>query len=343
MLAQTALEGFTEINRQVLESALAYLSCPLDKQELIINTENKETISDGEFCCTTCGATYPIVNGVPYFFEGGNGYEWDICASPESIIQCITAEREDKPRTWKKVISLSSLLQRRFKSAKKSIDALFEIVSSVPADTETQAFLMQAATAARYDLENYRGTFTLAPQVISALQQQQDSGIIVEGACATGENLLASASSIDSPFYMGLDISGAMVRTAQQQARGKMLFVQGNICLLPIKKNAAGIYILNNVFDRVVDPLQACREADGILRTNGTFVLSNCEPLQFTYQTADGRTVLFVSKEKQLSLEQGLALAGFQKKGENQGVWNVQTTAYGRETLPYKTIWGVRT
>lgn len=346
MLAQTALGVFTAIRRTVLEEALQYLACPRDKQQLASNIENKDLISEGEFTCTSCGTRYPIINGVPYFFESGNGFEWNPSVSQEEIKQELT-KTTDASQLWGQIVSLGPLLMRQLKrrqaARKETIDALFQIVTSIDTNPERQARMMQAATAARYNLENYRGTFVLDRTIMLDLQQQYQKGIIVEGACATGENLLALASSIDSPFYVGLDISGAMIRTAQQQARKKMLFVQGDICSLPFKENSAGIYVLNNVFDRVVDPPKACTEAGKtVLAQNGYLVLSNCDPLQFTYKTADGREVLFVPQDKQLSLEQGLVLAGFEQQIEQRGMWQIETIAYGAEQLPYKTIYGGR-
>ncbi len=340
MLAQTALEAFTQINRKTLEQALSYLACPLDKQELFLDIESRDAVSDGQYICSRCKTIYPIINGVPYFFATGNGFEWDATSTLPEIKQRL-AETQDIQVLWKMILSLAPFLLTQTKDRKLSIDTLFEIVTSSPRDPATQAILMQAATAARYDLENYRGTFTLDNEIICSLQQRYAQGIIVEGACATGENLLA-LTSLDSDFYIGLDISGVMVRTAQQQAKKNMLFLQGDICSLPLRQRIAEVYVLNNVFDRVVDPPQACTEASNVISAQGYFVLSNCDPLQFTYTTQDNRTVLFVPREKQLSLEQGLAYAGFTKIREQQGVWQIQTVAYGAEQLPYKTIYGGR-
>jgi uncharacterized protein YbaR (Trm112 family)/ubiquinone/menaquinone biosynthesis C-methylase UbiE len=342
LLAQTALGEFTEIRRRTLEDSLQYLACPRDKNVLLLDIENKDTISEGEFSCTACGTRYPIINGVPYFFESGNGFEWDAQATVSEIKQTL-AETQDIQALWKMILSLGPFLLRQTKDRKASIDTLFEIVTFLAQDTITQAILMQAATAARYDLEKYTGTLILDASVIVNLQQQYRNGVIIEGACATGENLLVMASSIASPFYVGLDISGAMVRSAQQQAEERMLFVQGDICSLPFRKNAAGIYVLNNVFDRVVDPPKACTEAQKIvLAQNGYLVLSNCDPLQYTYKTVDGREILFVPPNKQLTLEQGLVLAGFEQQMEQRGTWQIQTIAYGAEQLQYKTIYGGR-
>ncbi|MBI4453705.1 class I SAM-dependent methyltransferase [Candidatus Woesearchaeota archaeon] len=280
---------------------------------------------------------------------------------------------------------------------KKAIDAIFFLVSSVAkltdVNVETKAFLMQAATAARYDCEIYRGTFKLPVGIFEYLvfqvpkeDRQQfikyeyypntfKQGIIVEGACATGECLNQLEQTIlsynrntfapcigqgfdpklinlgiSSGFYLGVDISGNMIRTAQRRygflkrnTKLKKLFVQGDICNLPLREGSASLYVLNNVFDRVVDPSMACREADFILKREGSnFVLSNCDPLQFAYTTEEGVNIVFVPPEKQLSLKEGLKMAGFNPSYEENGVWKLETVAYGKEALPYLSLVGER-
>lgn len=207
------------------------------------------------------------------------------------------------------------------------------------------SFLTQAATAARYNAESYRGTFTLSATILKYLTENYGGGAraIVEGACATGECLSEITGTLNSDFYLGLDISGSLVRQAQEKAIENTLFVQGNICSLPLRENSADIYLLNNVFDRVVDPPEACRQADSILNGQQSFlILSNCDPLQFTYETESGDEINFVPKKKQLSLERGLKSSGFQKVLEERGVWQINTIAYGNESLPYKSLVGRR-
>ena len=68
----------------------------------------------------------------------------------------------------------------KLKDRKKTIDAIFFLVSSVAkltdVDVEAKAFLMQAATAARYDCEIYRGTFKLPVDVFEYLVFQVPKG-----------------------------------------------------------------------------------------------------------------------------------------------------------------------
>ncbi len=340
---------FTPIRRSTLERSLEYLVCPADQGELELDVANRDWISEGKFQCTECDATYNIRNGVPYFFDDGNGYEWDKDISEEKILASIIDSIGKDSITWTQIIALSNLFLDRFRDRKQAIDAIFKVVervvATIDANSQLQAYLTQAATAARYNLENYRGTFTLPNDILKFVigNYQPSSGIVVEGACATGECLLQLTEAIGSDFYLGLDIAGAMVRNAQQQALENMLFVQADICSLPIRTNSAGIYVLNNVFDRVMDPQKACEQANRILnKEQSELVLSNCDPLQYGYVTEEGLEVTFVPEEKQISLEKGFELAGFRVVVEQKGIWPIYTVAYDQEFLPYKSLGGRR-
>ena len=256
---------------------------------------------------------------------------------------------EDKDATWTKILSLGPFLLRRYSNRKKAIDNIFttieEVIKTTKPGKKTQAYLMQAGTAARYDVEIYRGTFRLSQDQIKFLAGnfRNYTDAVVEGACATGECLLELADAMGSQLYLGLDISGTMVREAQQKALNNVLFFQGDIKRLPIKENKAGIYVLNNVFDRVSNPRKASLEANRVLSDRDSFfVLSNCDPLQFSYKTERGLEIVFVPEKHQLSLEEGLKIAGFRCLTQEKGKWQVETIAYGLENLPYKSLIGGR-
>ena len=324
------------------------MACPADKAELKLDIPNSDDVSEGEYICSECSEKYEIREGVPYFFRKGNGFEWTEDMADIEIAESIAGTIMDKGQTWSKIMSLGGFLMRKTMDRKKSIDDIFSLISAVVeltgADKDAQAYLTQAGTAARYDIEVYRGTFMLSDALLQclAVNYKNDKGIIAEGACATGECLTQLAKNIDSGFYLGLDISGNMARIAQKTATGNTLFVQGDICSLPIKENALGIYVLNNVFDRVIDPVRACEQADLALSNKSYMVLSNCDPLQFEYKTDNGKMIVFVPVDRQLSLEQGLRRTGFKEIVQERGIWQVNTAAYGDESLPYKSLVGQR-
>ncbi len=337
------------IRREALEDSLNYLVCPSDKEELKLNINKSDSISEGEFQCNECGKTYEIRDGVPYFFEKGNGFEWKDNSSDKRIIEDIAETISDKDLTWSKIIALGPIFLNGTKDRRKAIDKIFNAIEEVirisNVGNETEAYLTQAATTARYDIEIYRGTFKLPKKIMEYLSKNYDKeqGIIVEGACATGDCLLEIKNKLNSEFYIGLDISGAMARESQRNAEENMLFIQGDISSLPLKKNSVGIYALNNVFDRVANPLEACSRANSALNKENSFlVLSNCDPLQFKYTTEEGEEIIFVPKEKQLSLDEGLIQSGFTKIMEQKGTWQIETAAYGKESLPYRSLIGVR-
>lgn len=53
------------------EALMDILCCPLDKEELELEVNQKEQsqaeteVLDGELICTECGTTYPIEEGIP--------------------------------------------------------------------------------------------------------------------------------------------------------------------------------------------------------------------------------------------------------------------------------------
>lgn len=338
-----------KIKNSTLLKSVKYLACPKDFGSLMLFTEIGEETSNGEYRCQDCNTTYPIRDGVPYFFEVGNGFEWNLSISDKEIITTLNEDIGINDLTWAKIVSLGPFLQKRSNDRKQAIDKLFNIIEAVVRDADINediaSYLTQAATTSRYDIEVYRGTFKLPQKIVNTIGQNlnDDLGLIVEGACATGDCLNELTDSLNGKFYLGLDISGSQVREAQEKAGNNELYVQGNITQLPVKTNKSGSYILNNVFDRVVDPGKASKEADRILKSNSSFLaLSNCDPLQFEYKTEDGLSVVWVPEKNRLSLEEGLKKAGFELIAKEKGDWYVQTVAYGKEVLPFKSLVGGR-
>ena len=208
--------------------------------------------------------------------------------------------------------------------------------------------MMQAATQARYELEIYRGTFKIPKSNLDEVLKIYNNGLVVEGACASGECLDDVCDYLSADFSIGVDLAGALLNDAvNSNGSDKKLYVQGDICKLPIRSDISGLYILNNVFDRVVNPMKAANEANRIVsNSNGVFVLSNCDPLQYGYQTDDCKEVLFVQEQNWLSLEDGLSIAGFSEVSRVKGIgadgWKLSTVAYGNENLPYLSLVGGR-
>jgi uncharacterized protein YbaR (Trm112 family) len=342
-------------NRRKFEKALEYLACPIDQQELYLDAPNKDFVYEGFFKCSRCGIEYPILNGIPYFGKT-DGFEWNSRLSDAEIAESITDTIDNKELSWLKITSLPAFFMKKYGrekcGRKQSIDSIcgvvIQAILSAKAADERASDLLQAATQARYEIDVYRGTFKIPEPNIAIIKRDYERGLIVEGACATGECLQQASNVLKPRFSIGLDIAGAMAKEADtKNSFQDRLFVQGDIRELPVRSSAAELYILNNVFDRVVNPKKAAEEANRIVyKNNGVFVLSNCDPLQYNYRTADGKDVLFVPQENQISLEEGLSLAGFKKSGEISGRgrtgWKISTIGYGKENLPYKSLVGRR-
>ncbi len=324
--------------------------CPKDKSALGLDAPNKDLINERAFTCPECQSSYPIRNGVAYFGKR-NGFEWSASKTDEKeIVASIIDTLDDQDITWNKIKALPELFISG--GRKKAIDAVFDIVALAiwesKADESSAAYMMQCATAARYETEVYRGTFRIPKRNMEAIVKNFDGNLVVEGACATGECLREISDVLKPRLSIGIDISGNLVSQAiERQGSKNILYVQGDISSLPIKSNSAGLYVLNNVFDRVANPRVAAAEADRITdNREGLFVLSNCNPLQYGYKTAEGTEILFVSPKNQVGFEEGMALAGFRKikaaVGKGKTGWKVGTIAYGNENLPYRSLVGVR-
>ncbi len=331
------------VARNLLERSLGYLCCPDDLGELNLDIPKIDRISEGQFSCTRCSRTYPVVNGLP-LFSRREDYDWAE-VDQRSIVEIIAADLGDLDLTKRRIVSLASLFFEKFGDRKAAIDEMFAVVGEVrkkAGDEVINSCLTQAATEARYDLEVYRGTFQASDPLLRFLKETYSGrGLIVEGACATGECLVQLANSFQDQFCIGLDLSANLARIAQSRA-SRVLFIQGDICSLPLKSFSVGMYVLNNVFDRVADPRKACLEAKRILNQSGIWELCNCDPLQYEYKPQGGETVVFVPEKRRLSLDQGLATAGLELIRREKGLWKVETIAYGKESLPYQSLVGRR-
>lgn len=338
------------VSRRNMEKSLEYLACPKDKGELRLEASPGDKIKEGLLVCRECKESYLINDGIPYFGIR-NGYEWKTQSTQSEVIKSILDTIDDKETSWRKILSLPNYFISKGYSRKQAIDSLFEVTarSIVAGDlgVEDAAYLMQAATEGRYDIETYRGTFLLPSDITGAIKRNYKGGPVIEGACATGESICSISDELSSSFSIGLDIAGSLLREASARNRLENgIYVQGDICSLPLKDGSMELAVLNNVFDRVTNPMMASEEIGRVVsRDAGLFALSNCDPLQYGYNSSSG-PVLFVPKENQISLEEGLRIAGFRQiasylSGKDDG-WRISTIAYGEEVLPYKSLLGER-
>ena len=299
---------------------MKYLACPDDKSELYLDVPKRDEVVEGRFQCRECSKEFEIWNGSVNFLGPGKR-EYDPFLSI---------------RDGRRTGFLIDLMQDAADRASK-------------VDEKKSAEIMQEATRQRYDCECYSGTWKIPQDIIKELKPYT-SGLIIEGACGPGEGLIKLRENIDCDFYIGIDISGKMVRKAQENARrlnrkgnrANMLFVQGDIRYLPLTSGMTKIYMVNNAWDRVAQPRKAAEEGKRILSEDGSVIFSNCQPLQYESQDA-GKNIINVPREERITLEEAVGLADCKPVLIREGyIWTVKTLLDGLENLPMKVVYGVR-
>ena len=337
-------------------NALDYLACPLDKQQLEVRIEKKENnrIKDGYLSCKTCGTEYKIKDGLINFLN--SNYENDKPVNEEQIMKGIKEAvlSSNERSCLRKVNSLGSYFLDKTQNKKESINLLMKKINYILNNTKISpneiALLMQSATAARYNLENYSGTFMVSDEVLEKILPYltDNDGVFVEGAPGPGDYLLNLREKLESDMYIGVDISSRMVRLGQKKmknsAEDDTLFVQGNVCELPLKDAVTSLYVLNNAWDRVSKPRNAAEEAGRILKSNNSgTIFSNCIPLQYEV-VRDGVKVVYVPKSQRLNLKDAVKIARCEPivNRYKKDVWLVRSLYDGLEKFPMQTIAGVR-
>lgn len=290
-----------------LESAIPYLSC-IDNRcngDLELKyasfVDKGKSVYDGLLVCS-CGREYKISEGIPYFF--------DFVEKDKKIdIDEIKADIKKYTRTGEAkfcidaftelAYALSDKCKNDFEAIKEIFRYEMEIIKDLPEDKK--AMVSQATTAARYNLEKYRGCYIL-PKYVTEFIQKLDlpDGIIFEGAMATGENLIELNRKFSNEISMGIDISEKMVRDAQKNTKNydNIFVAQGNLEYIPVKERKAKLININNLIDRIPDPPRIAEEIKRISKKGCVSAIFNCFPIQFV--SPDGSKV-YVPKEKRMN------------------------------------------
>jgi len=344
-----------------LRKGLEYLACPSDKAGLELDAD--PYLRNGRLVCGSCRKEYPIRNGLVFFqdtqYTGGpSGRMMYRLTCPEFNV-CNTVEmavRQGKDMCLQVVGRAMQWFIEEKGDKKEAIIGLNKMISQVIAkeklSEKEQALLLESATVARYNLEEYSGTFTLPKEITDYIVQlgvgNRDvvgDKVIVEGACGPGECLSRLESSLNGGFYIGIDISENLLREAMKDMAGNkdVLLVQGDLTQLPLKDGSTGLYVVNNAWDRVPDPYTAAQEAGRVLseRWSGV-VFSNCQPLQYEVQR-DGAKIVYVPEDARVSLPLAVRVAGCRKMMDMEDVpWKIETILDGKEEFKNRVIFGVR-
>lgn len=303
------------------ENALPYLSCidgncngDLELKGDSLFEDNK-AIKSGYLVCS-CGRDYKISEGIPYFFnfiEKQNNREIDEIKA--DIIRFV--EESDAKLCLDGFKELGyALLSKYGRSIEGRRRAMMDIFTFEREITkclfgEKNAMVSQATTAARYDLENYRGSYVLPEKVTDKIKELvPENSMIFEGATGPGDNLKELAGRMKSKVAIGIDISENMVREAQERVReSESIFVaQGSLECIPLKRRTVDLININNVIDRVPDPRKIAGEFRRISKDGCVMAVFNCYPIQFT--SPDGSKV-YVPEGKRLDTAGMVRASGF--------------------------------
>lgn len=350
---------------KTLERAMRYLACPGESASLKISEANERDgkVWGGYLQCEKCNRKYPIKDGVLFFYDGRETPA--LRSVGEAKNAAVSSMEEYDAEGCIGVLSsfATSLLrgqspEERLDCIRRVGDLVKEVESFMAPDERQRLILLQAFNAARYDLEEYKGTFVLPVQPRSAVNSffcDRDAqgrsgigaGIVFEGGCATGENIAglrlfmgqAKPFLSEEPIYVGLDLSGKLISEAQRRFEGEnILFVQGNVLNPPIADGSVSLYMAFNIWDRVPSPRAAAEKARWLLIPDGRVIVGNCTPLQ--YETPDGR-IIYVPGSERASLTEIARIAGCDVAGVVGGVeWSVETILYSKEKFAMEIVFG---
>lgn len=314
----------------ILNKAIEYLACPEDNAEL--------GLGKNEYVCKICNKEYPIIDNVPCFtfrpVEKRN--------NEETLKRLIGEKASSNCSSLNEVSQLAQIYVSRFgpkKAIINIISGVIQICKDFDLNDYQAAALQQAVTEARYDIEasEYRGTFTLPEKYIEYIKGR---GFVLEGACGPGENL--AAVSLDNNFSVGLDISYEMVRRAQRMfGSEKCLYIQGDVCSLPVRDKTVDVYMSFNALDRVPKLRNMSNEIGRALKPDGTLILGACEPPQYEYEK-NGTRIVYVPEEERLSAEDIVRDCGIGIIKKEDCPWKISTILDGTENLTTAVYIGKR-
>jgi SAM-dependent methyltransferase len=332
-----------------MENALPYLTCTdgcdgdLEPKGIYLENGLKD-IARGRLLCS-CGREYAISGGIPYFFDFAESRGKGDVADLRSEIAAY-AEEGNSRMCLDGFNELAKRLSETLGSDLEAIKEIFRFETNLVRgmNEKNRAAVSQAATTARYNLERYRGCYTLPENVVRGIQESAPDGIIFEGAMATGENLV-SIEKMSGRIAIGIDLSDRMVGIAQERSRGddRIFVAQGNLECVPVKSGASGLVLVNNLFDRAPDPMRIAGELDRISAPGSMGAIFNCSPLQFV--SPDGVKV-YVPENRRMTLEEVTVASGFEPV-QLFGVsdippWDLETIFDGRERLPMEGVAGIK-
>lgn len=303
----------------ILDKALDYLACPADGSDM-----NRRGC---KYVCKDCNCEYPIAGGVPCFATPVT----DTAGGEDALKRAIGEKSSSNENPAAEVSRLAKIyaVPGKKQAISRLISAASRITGECKLNEYQAAMLQQAVTKIRYDIEapDYRGTFVLPREYLSLLEGRK---FAVDAACGPGENI---ASLPDIAFRIGVDISPEMAKRAQKLFGSEgLLFVQGDVCRLPVRSGSADAYMSFNALDRVPRLTRMATQINRVLDSSGVCILGACEPPQYECER-DGTRIIYVPETERIPPEEMLRMAGLLPFGRKEFPWAVSTILDGAENL----------
>ncbi|PIZ51299.1 hypothetical protein COY27_04205 [Candidatus Woesearchaeota archaeon CG_4_10_14_0_2_um_filter_33_13] len=233
-----------------------------------------------------------------------------------SLVQQNIGGPEDVP-------SLVKLLDR---VVRKNVDKL---------SSDAQSRFLSFMTLARYEAEviagSYQGAFIPPEDLITLLPAK---GTYLSVATGPGDDIRKMKSLLPEATFIGVDISEEMVaRALKEDPNG--IYGMADAQQLPFKYSLFDGVVMLNALDRIPNPRKALYEVSRVLKAGGTFIVGNCNPLQYEKEVSGGVTLTYVPLENRISsMEEALQVAGCKVLDTRFDLpWNIETIADGKEPL----------
>lgn len=124
----------------------------------------------------------------------------------------------------------------------------------------------------KYPYEEYRNN-QITENILSLIPEK-DNLTILDVGCGTGENTIKPVlNKLKSPRITGIDFSDGMVKMAARKFPDCKIIV-ADVHKLPFNDENFDVVISREVFEHLMNPLQAMKEIKRVTKRNGCIIIS---------------------------------------------------------------------